>query len=173
MSRGFVKEDDQEEAPFIPPRAPLPEGVPNYVTPRGLALLHAEREALEANLRKALANGELADYDRRRLVAEHEGRMALLNERIVTARVVEPGQGPAEEARFGSTVRFRHLDGPRAGAEQAFTIVGVDEANVKEGRIAFTAPIARALIGRRQGEVAAFRLGAQEQRIELLAVRNG
>ena len=32
MSRGFVKEDDQEEIPIVPPRANLPEGVPNYVT---------------------------------------------------------------------------------------------------------------------------------------------
>lgn len=147
--------------------------MPNYVTPRGPSLLNAELEALEADLRKAVANSELADYDRRRLVAEHEGRMALLNDRIVTARVVEPGQGPAEEARFGSTVRFRHLDGPRAGAEQAFTIVGVDEAVVKDGRIAFTAPIVRALMGKRTGEVAAFRLGAQELRLELLAVSIG
>jgi transcription elongation factor GreB len=48
MSRGFVKEDDQEEAPFVPPRAALPDGVPDHVTPRGLQLLLDERKALEA-----------------------------------------------------------------------------------------------------------------------------
>jgi len=36
MSRGFVREDDQEEAPFIAPRAALPAGAVNYVTPRGM-----------------------------------------------------------------------------------------------------------------------------------------
>lgn len=173
MSRGFVREDDQEEAPFIPPRAPLPDGVPNHVTPRGLRLLHEERARLEGRMRAAIADGQLADYDRRRTVAELEGRLALLQERIVTARVVEPIDPSPAEVRFGCMVRFRHLDGPQRGQERSFIIVGVDEADVKEGRIAFTAPIARALMGRRAGEVAVFRLGAQEQRLELLAVSNG
>ncbi|MEO8732945.1 MAG: transcription elongation factor GreA, partial [Flavobacteriales bacterium] len=35
MSRGFVREDDQEEPIFIPPRATLPAGMENHVTPRG------------------------------------------------------------------------------------------------------------------------------------------
>ena len=43
MSRGFVKEEDQEEAPFIPPRAALPAGVTNYVTPLGLKALQREK----------------------------------------------------------------------------------------------------------------------------------
>ncbi len=47
MSRGFVKEEDQEEAPFIPPRAALPPGVTNYVTPQGHRQLLEERETLE------------------------------------------------------------------------------------------------------------------------------
>ena len=46
MSRGFVKEEDQEEAPFIPPRAALPPGVTNYVTPQGYQELIKEREDL-------------------------------------------------------------------------------------------------------------------------------
>ena len=55
MSRGFVKEDDQEEAPFVPPRAALPDGVANYVTPRGLERLLAERMQLEEARAKARA----------------------------------------------------------------------------------------------------------------------
>ena len=46
MSRGFVKEDDQEEIPFVPPRADLPEGATNYVTAFGMEALLNEREAL-------------------------------------------------------------------------------------------------------------------------------
>ncbi|HRD54160.1 MAG TPA: GreA/GreB family elongation factor [Flavobacteriales bacterium] len=170
MSRGFVKEDDQEEAPFIPPRAPLPDGVLNYVTPRGLRLLHGERDALERSIGEALGDQALADYDRRRTVAELEGRLALLQERIVTARVVEPGDDPPAEVRFGCAVRFRYLEGPQQGTERSFTIVGVDEADVKEGRIAFTAPIARALMGKRAGELIALRLGAAPQKLELMAI---
>lgn len=170
MSRGFVKEDDQEEPPFIPLRAPLPDGVLNYVTPRGLRLMHAERNAMEQAISDALGSPALADYDRRRTVAELEGRLALLQERIVTARVVEPGDATPTEVRFGCTVQFRHLSGPQQGTARSFTIVGVDEADVKEGRIAFTAPIARALMGKRAGELIELRLGAAPQKLELLAI---
>ena len=55
MSRGFVKEDDQEEAPFIPPRASLPAGVTNYVTARGMQLLLEERTQLGGD--RALIQG--------------------------------------------------------------------------------------------------------------------
>ena len=47
MSRGFVKEDDQEEIPMVPPRADLPEGVANYVTRVGMDELLAERQILD------------------------------------------------------------------------------------------------------------------------------
>lgn len=168
MSRGFVKEDDQEEAPFIPPRAPLPDGVPNHVTPRGLALLHQEREVLEAERAQVSGN----DDERRRTLAVLQGRLDLLNERIASARVVDPDPD-GQEVRFGSTVRFRYLDGRLQGREMEFTIVGVDEASVKDGRIAFTAPIARALIGRSAGEEVVFLLGAEQQRLEVRSVQAG
>jgi transcription elongation factor GreB len=157
MSRGFVKEDDQEEAPFIPPRAALPDGVTNYVTPRGLELLHAERMMLE----QERANTVGSDDDRRRAHAVINGKLDLLNERIVTARVVEPGDGDPDDVRFGTTVSYEHLDGPQKGTRRTFTIVGVDEADVKEARIMFTAPIARALIGKRVGGTAEFHLPPQ------------
>lgn len=166
MSRGFVREDDQEEAPFIPPRAPLPDGVPNYVTPRGLAQLHAERAELERQRTEASGS----DYDRRRIHAEVDGRLALLQERIVTARLVEPEPGEPTEVRFGHTVTFRFLDGPQRGREHRFTIVGVDEASVRDGRIAFTAPIARALIGLTVGANAGFTQGTDRVRVEVLAI---
>jgi len=46
MSRGFVKEDDQEEVPIVPQRAYLPEGVTNFVTRAGMDQLLAEKEML-------------------------------------------------------------------------------------------------------------------------------
>ncbi len=166
MSRGFVKEDDQEEAPFIPPRAALPDGVANHVTPRGLQLLLDERAALEAA--RVAATG--SEDERRRQHAELDGRLALLNERIVTAHVVEPLPGKATEVRFGNTVTFEHTAGRLKGTQLTFTIVGVDEANIKEGRIAFTAPLARALIGKRKGGVAELRLGTELQKLKVLAI---
>ncbi|MDZ7633407.1 MAG: hypothetical protein U5L72_02780 [Bacteroidales bacterium] len=46
MSRGFVKEDDQEDVPMVPQRAHLPDGVTNFVTRTGMDLLVAEKEKL-------------------------------------------------------------------------------------------------------------------------------
>ena len=165
MSRGFVKEDDQEEAPFIPPRAALPDGVPNYVTARGLELLHQERTELE----KERATVQGSDDERRRAQQEFDGRLALLNERILTARVVEPAT--PDEVRFGSTVTYVHDDGPQQGTQRTFTIVGVDEASVKERRIAFTSPIARVLIGTHVGDHVPFPLGATVQHLSILSIQ--
>ncbi len=166
MSRGFVKEDDQEEAPFVPPRAALPEGVDNYVTPRGLAQLHEERQALEAERSLPRESEDAA----RRARAIVDGRLALLDERIASARLVEPTEGPVKQVRFGCTVTVRFLGGPQEGTELTFTIVGVDEASVQEGRISFLAPIARALIGKRKGGRAAYTLGAGRQEMKVLAI---
>ena len=44
MSRGFVKEDDQEEVPIVPQRAYFPEGIPNFVTLAGMDQLLAEKQ---------------------------------------------------------------------------------------------------------------------------------
>jgi len=166
MSRGFVREGDQEEAPFIPPRAPLSPGVPNHVTPRGLRLLQEERAALEAERSKPYESEEA----KRRAWAEISGRLELLNERLATAHLVEVPEPAPDDVRFGATVTFKFLNGPQTGQERTFTIVGVDEASVKDGRIAFTAPIARALLGRKVTEVAEFPLGAGTQRLMVLAV---
>ena len=166
MSRGFVREDDQEEAPFIPPRAALPDGITNYVTPRGLQLLQAERKALETERAEVLGN----DDERRRAHAVIDGKLSLLNERIVTARVVEPVEGKQTEVRFGNTVKFEHTSGPHKGKQFTFNLVGVDEADVKEGRIAFTAPIARALLGGKTGRTVPFQLGAEMKKLKIIAI---
>lgn len=167
MSRGFVREGDQEEPPFIPPRAPLPDGVPNHVTARGLRLLHEERAALEAGRAGPFESEEA----RRRAWAEIDGRLGPLNERIATAHMVERPDPVPDDVRFGATISFALVGGPNDGQERVLTIVGVDEASVKEGRIAFTAPVARALLGRRQGDEVEYAVGTGAQRVRVLAVR--
>lgn len=170
MSRGFVREDDQEEPTFIPPRASLPEGVVNHVTPRGMQLLLEERTALELERTTVQVGNET---ERRRELALINGKLALLNERIAQARVVDAGPEVSDEVRFGATVRFRVLNGPQSGVERVFTVVGVDEASIAEGRIAFTSPIARALMGKRPGDHVRFTLGAAVQELHVLAVTYG
>jgi transcription elongation factor GreB len=151
MSRAFTNEDADVGEVMIPPRAPLPPGAINYVTPFGLTLLEDERTALEA--RKAdLSAGERQNHDRIRQLTIINGQLRLLADRLATARVIDPSTQPADEVRFGACVRVQFLDGPMAGKEQDIRIVGVDESGHTPERIAFTAPIARALTGAREGD---------------------
>ena len=164
MSRGFVKEEDREEAPFIPPRAALPPGVTNYVTPFGFEQLQREKEQLETE-RKELKIS--SDKDRRHAQAVIDGKLSLLNERISSARILKPEEQPQDEVRFGAHIE---ITDQKTGKLQQFQIVGVDEADVKQSKIAFLAPLARAIIGKKIGEVANFRLGKEEKELEILKI---
>lgn len=163
MSRAFVKEDDQEEAPFIPPRAPLPEREPNYVTPAGKQALLYEKSALEKD--KLEAKSIEKEQDRRRNLTTINGKLELLENRISTARILNPQEQPKDEVRFGAKVKFS-----TNGRIQNFQIVGVDEADVKKEKIAFTAPIAKALIGKKRGETSDFTLGKEIRSIKVLEI---
>lgn len=146
MSRAFTKEDDAGAALLVVPRAPLPSGAPNYVTLRGLRRLQAEQAALERE-RSAL---EAADPTDRvpRLNALKE-RALELQARLASAELVDPRSQPRDRVRFGAQVRVRH----ETGEESRYRIVGVDEADAALGLLAFTAPLARALLGKSVGEV--------------------
>jgi transcription elongation factor GreB len=169
MSRGFVKEDDAQTPPIIPPRAALPPGTPNYVTPTGLELLRAELAALEAERAQAEANRD-NDTDRTHRLSLYNGRIALLAERIASAKVVDPAHQPAHEVRFGATIRLRTVSGGKVGAERKFTIVGVDEADIAHGKVAFVAPIARAVVGAKRGKTVVLHLGPQPEEVEIAAI---
>lgn len=162
MSRGFVREEDQEEAPLIPPRAALPLGVTNYVTQYGKEKLLEEKSELE---QKRAAIDLKDDQAKRREQAVIDGKLALLNERINSARVINLSNQPHDEVRFGSYVEFQ-----LNGKLQSFQIVGVDEANVKEKKISFTAPIAKALMGAKKGSEINFQLGSETKKIQVLDI---
>lgn len=172
MSRAFTKEDDSLEAPIIPPRAALPPGTPNYVTPAGLEQLRAELLALEAERTQAEANRD-NEADRTRLLTVFNGRIGALNERISSARVVDPRAQPAKEVRFGATVSLQTVSGGQPGTTRRFTIVGVDEASVAEGKVAFVAPIARAVLGAKLGKSVTLRLGPREETVTVAQISYG
>ena len=148
MSVAFRRESDEEHKE---PRfeLPIPAG-PNLVTAAGPALIDARIAAL--------ATETPADDIRRDEIAR---ALRYWNTRRMTAIVAPPP--PADEIAFGSHVRLR-LD----GEEREIAIVGDDEADPAAGRIAFSAPLARALIGLGDGETAAF--GGREDAIEVLAI---
>ncbi len=161
MSRAFVKEDS-EAAPLVPRRAPLPDGTRNYVTPRGLGLLRIELEALVAELGAQDRDGGVSPGD----VMALRTRIAELEQRLGSAVPVDPTQGARDIVRFGARVSLRASD----ASERNFRIVGVDEANVAEGRVAFTSPLARALLGKRVGDFATWKTPRGEEEVEILAI---
>jgi transcription elongation factor GreB len=163
MSRAFVK-DDAEAPPLHRPRAPLPDGVRNYVTRRGLALLGRELDELLTEL----ARRERASAAASELVALR-GRIAELESRLASAEPVDSADGPPDIVRFGARVTIRNAD----GTERAYRIVGVDEANARDGRIAFVAPLARALLGKRLGESVTWKAPRGEEELEVLAIEFG
>ena len=168
MSKAFTK-DDAPETPLVVPRAPLPPGVPNYVTPRGLALLRSELAALEAE-RSRVSSDVDDDAERLRRLAIAAGRMSELAARIASAQLVDPRAQSHDVVRFGATVTLRTLSGDRPGEERRLTIVGVDEADAAGGRVAFLAPIARAVLGLAVGETATLRTAGGEEALEVTAI---
>lgn len=162
MSRGFVKEDDQEEVPIIPPRAALPAGTTNYVTPNGIKELKQEEEELIDERSQLEIKNET---ELRRAQAVIDGKLKLLRERISTARLLDPKEQPKDEVRFGALVSLK-----QNGNKQKFQIVGVDEADVKKQKIAFVAPIAKAVTGKKVGEIANFKLGDETRKLEVLEI---
>lgn len=163
MSKAFTREDAPETPLVVPRRAPLPEGVPNYVTPRGLGLLRDEQTALDA---ERLSTGDLDDAERTRRLTIVRERQRELAERLASAVLVDARAQPHDEVRFGATVTVTTAD----GETRRFTIVGVDEADAAHGRVAFLAPIARALLGTSVGDVATLRTARGEEELEVTAI---
>lgn len=134
MSVAFRREsDDEHKEPEF--ELPIPVG-PNLVTPRGLRLLGEEVVRLEA----AIA-GE-ADEDARKKL---QRRLRYFHTRQATAEVQAPPLPGS--VGIGSRVTCR-----LNGAERTIAIVGGDEADPALGSIAFSAPLARALMGAEAGE---------------------
>lgn len=158
LSRAFVKEDDLQGHEFVPPRAPLPDGEPNLVTPRGWRLLEEEHAQLEAERARRLPTGAS--------MRALDERLAALTERIARARPVAY-DGCSGRVAFGASVEFERLGSGRA-VRQRVSIVGVDEADPASGRVAFVSPIARALIGARVGDEVS--LGRDGTRVRVLAI---
>jgi transcription elongation factor GreB len=142
VSKAFTKDDRPDEPVVVRHRQSLPEGLPNYVTRRGLQ-----------RLRDLLAT------------TEPSGRRGELEQRIATA-VVAPPPVDRDEIRFGARVKLRDA----AGGLRELQIVGIDEADPGKGLVAFLAPLARALLGRRAGDQVTVRAPGGADQLEVLAV---
>ena len=135
MSRGFIKEGDQEEIPMVPPRAYLPKGMPNYVTHEGLEALKKEREDLENERVAHAGNYIMSNFI--------DAKMKLLIDRINTAVEVDVSKADKETVSFGAYVKYNG---------RTVRIVGVDEAAYTKGLLSFISPVAKALVGKKVGD---------------------
>ena len=152
MSVAFRRDGDDEH---LEPKfeIPIPPG-PNLVTARGKALIDAKVAALEAEI-AGLPVEDAARTD------PLKRDLRYWQTRRVTAEVVPVPGG--ETVEIGTTVSF-----VLNGRTRTLAIVGDDEADPAAGRIAFSAPLARALIGAEAGELLEF--GGVDDAIEVLAV---
>jgi transcription elongation factor GreB len=164
VSKAFTRDDEGAgDAPQVMPRrAPLPVGMPNYVTRRGLERLRNELAGVQAS--RPAQDG--SEAERARELSLQAARVAEIAQRIATSVLVEPDQQPKDEVRFGAKVRVRNT----AGVERSYQIVGVDEADAARSAIAFVAPLARALLGKRVGDVANVRTPSGEDELEILDI---
>jgi transcription elongation factor GreB len=162
MSKAFTSEEATLDV-VVPPRAPLPAGVPNYVTPHGLELLRAERRRLEAE-RAQLEQGP--EEGRGAALTAWAARLGELDQRLSSAELVEPPSGATTLVRFGSRVTIAD----ESGHEKTFQIVGVDEADAAHGKIGFLSPLAQALLGKELGDTVVLQTPSKRQELEIIAL---
>ncbi|MES2120859.1 MAG: transcription elongation factor GreB [Pseudomonadota bacterium] len=151
---------------------------PRFITPEGFARIRAEYEELFGVERPKIVEvvswaaslgdrSENADYlyGKKRL-REIDRRLAHLARVMKAAKVVDPASQSTDQVRFGATVELADQD----DARRTLTIVGDDETDASSGRIGWSAPLARALIGAKVGDGRIVRLPAGEKSYEVMAI---
>jgi len=113
-----------------------------------------ERPTVISAIAEARAHGDLsenAEYhaakDRQSFI---EGRLAELEDKIARAQIIDVTKLSGKQVKFGATVNLVDED---SGDKSKYKIVGEDESDVKGGKISITSPIARAMIGKEEGDV--------------------
>jgi transcription elongation GreA/GreB family factor len=139
LSRAFVKDDDPTGGAAVLSDRPISPH-PNLVTQRGLRQI----EEQVASFERELANPEAGPEAQGRAARE----LRYWSARLATARLEAPPAAPAE-VRFGTAVTVLGGD----GRQHRYMIVGEDEADPDTGRIAWTSPVARALLGAEEGDL--------------------
>ncbi|MEZ5649203.1 MAG: transcription elongation factor GreA [Burkholderiaceae bacterium] len=136
-------------------------------------LKRVERPAVIQAIAEARAQGDLsenAEYDAaRERQAFVEGRIAELEGKLSNAQIIEPSDLDADgRVVFAATVDLEDLE---SGQKLTYQIVGEDEADIKQGRVSVTSPVARALIGKSAGDVAEVQAPGGLREYEILGVR--
>jgi transcription elongation GreA/GreB family factor len=155
MNRAFVKEPDEGAPAEGLPERQISEH-PNYVTPAGLRQLEAKVGELETRRLELLdeedLEGELAYVDR---------DLRYYTARLESAVLVDLARQPRRRVAFGAAVTVSQ----NGGDHRTFTIVGEDEADLKEGKISYVSPLAEALLEARVGKSVLWRRPAGNLRL--------
>jgi transcription elongation factor GreA len=146
------------------------------MTPAGLVRLREElrrlkfqeRPRIVKEIAEARSHGDLsenAEYHAAKEKQSHvEGRITQVEHWIATAEVIDVSRLSGDRVVFGATV---HLTDSQTGDEVTYRIVGELEAELKQGKISITSPIARALIGKSEGDVVKVRAPGGEREYEI------
>ena len=150
-----------------------------YMTEEGLKKLKEELQQLEtverpriiAAIAEAREKGDLsenAEYDAaKEAQGALETKIAQLKARLADARVLDASEIKTDEVQILTKVRIRQRNN---GAERTFHLVTEGEANLAEGKISVTTPIAKGLIGHRVGEIAKIQVPAGVMEFEILEI---
>ena len=150
------------------------------MTPRGYALLEEELRRLRAEDRPrivreievARAHGDISENAEYHAAKERQGqieaRLRQLEDRLARAQVIDPREQSGERVVFGATVVLVDIESEE---RITYTIVGEDEADVNQGMISVTSPVARAIMGREEGASVQVRVPKGMRELEILEVR--
>jgi transcription elongation factor GreA len=151
------------------------------MTLRGAESLRAELKRLKSEVRPAIikaiaearGHGDLSENAEYHAAREQqgfiEGRIKEIEHKLASADVIDPARLPnTGKVVFGASVE---LEDQADGARVTYQVVGEDEADIRAGRISVTSPIARALVGKSEGEVVDVAAPGGTRSYEIVAVR--
>jgi transcription elongation GreA/GreB family factor len=154
MSVAFTREEDYESRAADLPDRPVSTH-PNLVTARGLAQIEAELASAQAAYSAAQTHGDVSTD--RTAMARATRDLRYWSARRANAQLTEPAH-LTDTVHFGGEVTIEREDGRR----QTWRIVGEDEADPAHGSVSYVSPLARALLGKSVGDVAAVNGGEIE-----------
>lgn len=131
-------------------------------------LIAVERPAVIKAIEEARSHGDISENAEYEAAKERqamlEGRIAEIQGQLAGAEIIDPSQIKSDRIVFGAHVEITDVDTEET---HVYQIVGVDEADVKEGKISIHSPIARALIGKKAGDTAQVKSPKGEKEYEI------
>lgn len=134
-------------------------------------LLKVERPKNIQAIAEARAHGDLSENAEYHAAKERqsflEGRIQELQRKLALAEVIDPSKISQSRVAFGAKVKVLDIE---ADVEYIFILVGVEEADVKQGKISISAPVGRALLGKEVGDSVVIKAPARTMEYEILEI---